>query len=72
LNGGAEDQAAAQAFRPKERILDRMARIVVNQKPNEPYIFSYHYEYKDYLEYYGFIDVSAEPPSFLLMRVCVA
>lgn len=42
----------------KWRVLDRMARIVVDQKPDEPCIFSYHYEYKDYLNYYGFIDVS--------------
>jgi len=40
----------------KKRVLDRMARIVVDQKPDEPCIFSYHYEYKDHLEYYGFID----------------
>ena len=35
-----------------------MARIVIGQKPNEPTIFSYHYEYKDHLDYYEFIDVS--------------
>ena len=33
-----------------------MARLVVDQKPDESCIFSYHYEYKDHLEYYGFID----------------
>ena len=33
-----------------------MARLVVDQKPDESFIFSYHYEYKDHLEYYGFID----------------
>lgn len=33
-----------------------MARLVVDQKPDESLIFSYHYEYKDHLEYYGFID----------------
>jgi hypothetical protein len=26
------------------------------QKPNETCIFSYHYEYKEHLQYYGFID----------------
>jgi hypothetical protein len=40
----------------KMRVLDRMARLVVDQKPDESFIFSYHYEYKDHLEYYGFID----------------
>jgi hypothetical protein len=33
-----------------------MARIVVNQEPDKPTLFSYHYEYKDYLDYYLFID----------------
>lgn len=37
--------------------MDRMARIVIEQKPNKSSIFSYHYEYKDFLEYYRFIDV---------------
>ena len=38
-----------------------MARIVLNQEPNKPCIFSYHYEYKDFLEYYGFMDVRWSP-----------
>ncbi len=39
-----------------QRVLDRMPRIVVDQKPDKPLLFSYHYEYKDYLDYYRFID----------------
>ena len=33
-----------------------MPRIVLDQEPDKPTIFSYHYEYKDYLSYYRFID----------------
>ena len=39
-----------------QRVLDRMARVTVDQEADEPSIFSYHYEYKDYLDYYRFID----------------
>ena len=33
-----------------------MARVTVDQEADAPSIFSYHYEYKDYLDYYRFID----------------
>ena len=53
-----EALAVEEPKKHKERVLDRMARIVMNQEPNKTCIFSYHYEYKDFLEYYGFTDVS--------------
>ena len=37
-------------------MLDRVARLVLPQKPQEPLIFSFYYEYIDYLAYYGFTD----------------
>ena len=33
-----------------------MARVTVDQEADASSIFSYHYEYKDYLDYYRFID----------------
>lgn len=56
--GGVPEEALKGKIDGRWRVLDRMPRIVVDQKPDEPCIFSYHYEYKDFCEYYGFIDVS--------------
>ena len=39
------------------KVLDHVARIELDVKPNEPFIFSYHYAYKDYLEKNSMIDV---------------
>lgn len=52
VSGAADGETHAKRL----RILDQMARIVVQQKADEPYIFSFHYEYKEHLQYYGFID----------------
>src|SRR5690606_13443577 len=38
-------------------VLQHVARIMVPQEPNKSFIYSYHYEYKDYLDSYGYIDV---------------
>eukprot|EP00347_Sterkiella_histriomuscorum_P010288 403376879 len=43
--------------RPKRRILDRIARIELDVQPDEPCIVSYHYEYKDFLQDWGVMDI---------------
>jgi hypothetical protein len=55
-NGNRMNLTTIEETSGKMRVLDRMARIVVNQKPDEPCIFSYHYEYKEHCDFYGFID----------------
>jgi len=56
IGGDTNVPTNQQSQDKKLRVLDRMARLVVDQKPDESSIFSYHYEYKDHLEYYGFMD----------------
>jgi len=42
------------------KILDHVARITIDQEEEASEIFSYHYEYKDYLNYFNLEDVSYE------------
>ena len=52
----ASQTKEATSYQKGQRVLDRMARVSVDQEADAPSIFSYHYEYKDYLDYYRFID----------------
>lgn len=58
FGGDDYDRDQSDAFQPKKKILDRLARIELSVDPNEPAIVSFHYEYNDFLEDWGLIDVS--------------